>query len=50
MTAEETVRRIGFRAFDFHELRDGKIARSWQLEDFADALAQLGATTGHDGR
>lgn len=42
-----TGKKIAFRAFDLHELRDGKIAHSWHLEDLADALAQLGATTGH---
>jgi predicted ester cyclase len=39
-----TGKKVEFRAFDFHHLADGRIARSWHLEDFFSLLGQLGAT------
>ncbi len=41
-----TQRQVQFRAFDFHQLQDGRITRSWHLEDYLDALQQLGARVG----
>lgn len=38
-----TGRQVEFRAFDFHQVRDGRIQRSWHLEDYLTALQQLGA-------
>lgn len=37
-----TGRRVEFRAFDFHRLEGGRIARSWHLEDNFGLLDQLG--------
>jgi steroid delta-isomerase-like uncharacterized protein len=39
-----TGRQVEFRAFDFHHLADGRITRSWHLEDFAGLRSQLGRT------
>lgn len=33
---------VNFRAFASHRLQNGKIAESWQLEDYYGAAAQLG--------
>ncbi|HEY0718803.1 MAG TPA: ester cyclase [Streptosporangiaceae bacterium] len=37
-----TGRQIEFRASDFHHLVDGRIARTWHLEDYFGIAAQLG--------
>jgi predicted ester cyclase len=37
-----TGREVEFRAFDFHHLVDGRIARSWHLEDYFGMAAQIG--------
>ena len=36
-------RRISIQAIDIHQLRDGKIIRSWHTEDWMTAMRQLGA-------
>ncbi|MCG0289115.1 ester cyclase [Streptomyces sp. PSAA01] len=38
-----TGRTVAFRAFDFHQIKDGKIASTWHLEDFFGLQLQLGA-------
>jgi len=38
-----TGRRVEFAAFDVHHLREGRIACSWHLEDYAGLLDQLQA-------
>ncbi|MFD5828480.1 ester cyclase [Lentzea sp. NPDC060358] len=38
-----TGRTVAFRAFDFHQIADGKIAGTWHLEDFFALRHQLGA-------
>jgi predicted ester cyclase len=37
-----TGRRIEFRASDFHRLENGRIARTWHLEDYFGIATQLG--------
>lgn len=37
-----TGRRIEFRASDFHRLENGRIVRTWHLEDYFGIAAQLG--------
>src|SRR5258706_6792707 len=37
-----TSRRVDFAIHSFHELRDGKIARTWHLEDWLTVFRQLG--------
>lgn len=39
-----TGRLIEFRASDVHQLRDGRIARTWHLEDYFGMAMQLGLT------
>ena len=39
---EATGRQVGFAAFDVHHLREGRIERSWHLEDYTALLQQLG--------
>jgi predicted ester cyclase len=39
-----TGRQIEFRASDFHQLVDGRIVRSWHLEDYFGIANQLGLT------
>jgi len=34
-------RSFSIMAIDMHEMRDGRIARTWHVEDWADALSQL---------
>ncbi|XYI00132.1 ester cyclase [Sorangium sp. So ce1128] len=36
-------REISVPCHDFHELREGRIARTWHLEDWFAAFAQIGA-------
>lgn len=38
---EATGKRIVFATIDIHQIRDGLIRRSWHLEDFAAAMAQM---------
>lgn len=38
-----TGKRVEFRAFDIHQLKDGVIVRTWHLEDFLGLVMQLGA-------
>jgi len=38
-----TGRRIELRTMDLHQVRDGRIAVTWHLEDFAGLMAQLAA-------
>ena len=38
-----TGRTAEYRAFDFHHIADGRILRSYHLEDFLGLLMQLGA-------
>jgi steroid delta-isomerase-like uncharacterized protein len=38
-----TGKEVAFRAIDIHQLENGKIARSWHLEDFLEMVMQLGA-------
>nr|WP_295771608.1 ester cyclase [Rhodoferax sp.] len=38
-----TGRSFSVMAIDVHEMRDGRIARSWHVEDWAEALSQLRA-------
>ena len=40
---QPTGRRIEMRTMDLHHVRDGRIATTWHLEDFAGLLAQLDA-------
>lgn len=44
-----TGKEFAFRAIDIHELEDGKIARSWHLEDFFGLAMQLGAKVVPEG-
>lgn len=37
-----TGRQVEFRACDFHRLENGRIARTWHLEDYFGIAAQLG--------
>lgn len=37
-----TSRRIDIRATDIHEFKDGKIVRTWHMEDWMTGLHQLG--------
>jgi predicted ester cyclase len=39
-----TGRQVEYRAYDFHQLEDGRIKHSWHLEDFFTAVQQVGAT------
>lgn len=39
---EATGREVTFAAFDVHHLREGRIERSWHLEDYTGLLQQLG--------
>jgi steroid delta-isomerase-like uncharacterized protein len=39
-----TGRKVSYRAYDFHLLEEGRIKRSWHLEDFLTAVQQVGAT------
>jgi steroid delta-isomerase-like uncharacterized protein len=43
-----TGRKVEYRAFDFHRIENGRIAKSWHMEDYLALLNQLGAsfTTG----
>jgi predicted ester cyclase len=41
-----TGRRVAIRTMDIHEVQDGRIARTWHLEDFAGLMAQLTAPEG----
>jgi predicted ester cyclase len=41
MGHQPTGRRIEMRTMDIHQVRDGRIVRTWHLEDFAGLLAQL---------
>jgi predicted ester cyclase len=43
MGHEPTGRRIRMRTMDIHQIRDGRIAVTWHLEDFAGLMAQLSA-------
>ncbi len=45
MGIEPTGRRIEMRTIDIHQIRNGKIATTWHLEDFAGLMAQLGSPT-----
>ena len=38
-----TNRRMSIQAIDIHELKDGKIIRTWHTEDWMTGLQQLGA-------
>jgi steroid delta-isomerase-like uncharacterized protein len=38
-----TGKKVEFRAFDIHHLKDGKIIATWHLEDFLGVLQQLSA-------
>jgi steroid delta-isomerase-like uncharacterized protein len=38
-----TGKKVEFRAFDIHRLEGGVIVETWHLEDFLDAVMQLGA-------
>ena len=38
-----TGEKFAFRAFDIHQLENGKITKSWHLEDFFALAMQLGA-------
>ncbi|WP_280328736.1 ester cyclase [Pseudomonas sp. BN102] len=40
-----TNRRIDIRATDIHEFKDGKIVRTWHMEDWMTGLHQLGVLT-----
>ncbi len=37
-----TGRRLTFNAIDIHEVADGRISRTWHIEDFLTALKQMG--------
>ena len=37
-------RRLSIQAVDIHEIRDGKIVRTWHTEDWMTGLRQLGVT------
>jgi steroid delta-isomerase-like uncharacterized protein len=43
MGHEPTGRHLEMRTMDIHQVRDGRIAVTWHLEDFAGLLAQLNA-------
>jgi predicted ester cyclase len=38
-----TGKKVEFRAFDIHQLKDGVIVRTWHLEDFLGVAMELGA-------
>ena len=38
-----TGEEVAFRAFDIHQLENGRIVKSWHLEDNLDMVYQLGA-------
>ena len=40
---EPTGRTIRIQAIDIHQVQDGKIVRTWHVEDWATALGQMGA-------
>jgi predicted ester cyclase len=37
-------RKLSIQAVDIHEMRDGKIVRTWHTEDWSTGLRQLGVT------
>ncbi len=39
-----TGRSFSVMAIDIHEMRDGRIARTWHVEDWAEAMSQLRGT------
>lgn len=39
-----TGRRVEFRASDFHRLENGRIVKTWHLEDYFGVATQLGLT------
>ncbi|MCL1466748.1 ester cyclase [Argonema galeatum] len=43
---EATGCTIRIQAIDIHQVQDGKIVRTWHVEDWATALGQMGALSG----
>ncbi|MGW6740099.1 ester cyclase [Streptomyces sp. NPDC055025] len=41
-----TGRQVEIRASDYHQVEDGRIVRSWHLEDYYGVLQQLNSETG----